>query len=91
MKPKRVIYCPNDKVHPDQAKHKILLVVGDNCIFAYCSDSRCANERGGTWTKVEFSVCGKKVMFDKAAIKLSEMPRHYHFDLAKEPISVESN
>jgi len=91
MEPKRVIHCPNDKIHPKIARNKVLFITGKDCLYMFCSDSRCAKDRNGTWTKVEFKVCGKPLRLGDASIKLTEMPKHYHFDLAKEPFSVESN
>jgi hypothetical protein len=88
MTVKRVIYCSNDKVHPRLTSSKILLIVEDSCLYAYCSDRTCERFRHGTWTKIQFTKCGKPISFKNSVITQEQMPINHHFDLTKQPIMV---
>lgn len=100
MSAKSVVYCPNSRIHAERgdpniggtkSARKILFILDEDCIYIYCSDSRCMKDRKKTWTKVSLSVAGKPVRFQDAAVRLTEMKPNHHFDLEKLPVAVVSN
>ena len=92
-----VIRCRNiKKLHnkdfrPTEDKGAILVVLEGNSIFAKCGGNK---NTCGHWTKIDVTLPGIDLDFDKAALKQSIMPKNYKFplqgkDIEPAPILIE--
>lgn len=68
----RSVLCPKLSDHAKVGGRylkKTLLIVGDDCIYAFCQKHK--------WLKIEFTRFGKKIDFTDTTFKISEVPEKY--------------
>jgi len=71
-----VVRCRNRHVHfRSEGVGNILFVIGENAIYAKCTDRGCKR-----WTQVKISLPGVNVDFSNAGITQKLMPKNFKFD-----------